>query len=155
MHTQTYRTSRLFSFFRLYCTRRFGVVEGRKKKEKKIFSAIDFLVSVFFLLTLLYHFIYSFRKKSTRREDELSEMIGARKEIFLIQQMLVVYNTHRSGMVKNIRKKIFFNIKLYSFTSVDNSCFFISFSLSLIFFSPQLFSSSYSSVPFNRMRLLH
>jgi hypothetical protein len=54
-------------------------VKGRKKREKKIFSAIDFSVSVFpsFFSSSspLPFYLYFFEKKS--EGNELSEMIGA------------------------------------------------------------------------------
>lgn len=121
-------------------------IKGKENFLRYRFFSLSF--PSFFFLFLLYHFIYTFRKKTStegwvKRND--------RKEIFLIQQMLVVYNTHRKA---SGTRKIFFNIKLYSFTSVDNSCFFISWPD--IFLSLRnYFHLLYSSVPFNRMRLSH
>lgn len=86
-------------FLAWYCTRRIlWVVDGgRKKGKKKIFSAIDFSVSVFPSFFLLYHFIYTFGKKN--RRDEFSEMIG-RKFFLFSKCWVVVQHTPKSGMAR-------------------------------------------------------
>lgn len=171
-HTNRKRTKDSQSLF--FCKK---ISWGEWKKRKENFLRYRFFSLSFFLLSPLFHFaIYTlsssfyfffFGRKmgcsGMRRESvewwELARVRRKEFSFFLIQQMLVVYSTVCVwyGMAEQkikARSKIFFNIKLYSFTSVDNSCFFI-LSFSLSFFLSGLKFRSLSQTIYPRFSLPH